>query len=94
MKKTSKLRCQHCGQWRRHGDCVTLDDQVDNYGDYCICFECAIKYPIEYWAEWEKTYRKKLENDCEGVCEFCKFKGKSIQVDNDRYEHYTCMKEK
>ena len=89
MKKTSKLRCQHCGQWRKHGDCVTLDDQVDNYGDYCICFECAIKYPIEYWIEWEKTHR-----NCNGVCEFCDFKGKSIQVDNDRYEHYTCVKEK
>ena len=58
MKKTSKLRCQHCGQWRKHGDCVTLDDQVDNYGDYCICFECAMKYPIEYWKEWEIKQRE------------------------------------
>lgn len=60
LNKPNKLRCQHCGEWRRLGDCVTLDPEVDNYGDYCICMECATKYPIEYWKEWE--LQKRNEN--------------------------------
>lgn len=58
--KPKKLRCQHCGQWRKaNGECVTLDPEVENYGDYCICFECAVKYSVEYWKEWERKQRKK-----------------------------------
>ena len=64
MKEGNKVRCDHCGEWRKAGDLVTLPESLypmlDYDNEFGICWDkCAQNYDLEYWKEWVSKRKSK-----------------------------------
>lgn len=65
MKGIEKFRCDHCKKWQRHGEMVTLPEELypilnmDN--EFGVCWECVNTYDLDYWKKWIFKARERRE---------------------------------